>query len=161
MLDKFSSFDIANKKFQVISMSLQFKDFYDVLKENLENSEEIYASFIDDGPDLFDLLCNVLNAKSIDSFTRLEINAAIAYYVIPLDTISEQYYGPRGYTDDIFLTTYVLRDIADRLGYDFLQNFWKRNDDVESVISRCYQKTLNLLDDEEVESILEYSGLIE
>ncbi len=142
-------------------MSLQFKDFYDVLKENLENSEEIYASFIDEGPDLFDLLCNVLNAKSIDSFTRLEINAAIAYYVIPLDTISEQYYGPRGYMDDIFLTTYVLRDIADRLGYDFLQNFWKRNDDVESVISRCYQKTLNLLDDEEVESILEYSGLIE
>ena len=39
---------------------------------------------------------------------RLEISAAIAYYVAPDDIIPEEIYGPYGYIDDIFISVYVL-----------------------------------------------------
>ena len=42
-------------------MENQFKDFYDVLSENLESYQGEYASFIDHGPKLFKLLTKILD----------------------------------------------------------------------------------------------------
>ena len=104
---------------------MKFKDFFDVLEENLADCDEDLL-FLHYGPDLFDVLCKILYEESIDHDTRLKINAAIAYYVIPLDTISEQFYGPYGYVDDVFLTVFVLRDVAVEYGYVFLQRLWDK-----------------------------------
>ena len=90
-------------------MASEFKDFYCTLIENLENYDGEYASFIDCGPNLFKLLCDLLD-EDIDRESRLEINAAISYYVVPMDVIPEQIYGPYGYIDDIFISVYVLID---------------------------------------------------
>ena len=43
-------------------MEATFKDFYDTLIENLETYTGEYESFIDYGPDLFKLLCDLLNS---------------------------------------------------------------------------------------------------
>ncbi len=82
---------------------MKFKDFSDTLRENLSSFEGYYASFIDCGLNLFSLLCNILDDKLINTQLRLEISAAIAYYVIPNDVIPEEIYGPYGYIDDIFI----------------------------------------------------------
>ena len=42
-------------------MASGFKDFYCTLIENLENYDGEYASFIDCGPNLFRLLCDLLD----------------------------------------------------------------------------------------------------
>ena len=139
---------------------MKFKDFFDVLEENLVDCDED-LSFLHHGPDLFDMLCKVLYEKSIDHGTRLNVNAAIAYYVIPLDAISEQFYGAYGYVDDIFLTVYVLREIAEEYGYAFLQRIWDKPEDIKSVMDECYEKSIAFLDDEMVNRILKYSGLNE
>ena len=68
-------------------MENDFKDFYDVLSDNLESYQGEYASFIDHGPLLFKLLTEVLDDKNINQDLRLEISAAIAYYVVPMDVI--------------------------------------------------------------------------
>ena len=141
-------------------MTYDFKDFYDVIKENLENYEGVYVSFIDYGPDLFNLLCKLLYVKSIDNYSRLKLNAAIAYYVIPLDRISEQRYGPYGYIDDIFLTVYVLRDMADKYGYDFLQKYWDGDNNIQIILNECYNKSLEFLNDDIINDILKHAGLI-
>ena len=141
-------------------MNMQFKDFFDVLEENLANcDEDLY--FLRYGPDLFDMLCKILYEKPIDPDSRLKINAAIAYYVIPLDTISERFYGAYGYIDDVFLTVYVLRQIADDYGYPFLQRIWDGNEDIHSVMDECYEKSLEFLDDDLIDTILKYAGLLE
>lgn len=139
---------------------MKFKDFFDVLEENLADCDES-LSFLHYGPDLFDLLCKILYEKSIDHDTRLKINAAIAYYVIPLDTISEQFYGPYGYVDDVFLTVFVLMDVADEYGFVFLQRLWDNPEDIKTVMDECFEKSIELLDDDLVDSILKYSGLME
>ena len=70
----------------------EFKDFYDTLIENLEGYEGEYAYFINCGPNLFNLLCDLLSQEEINRQMRLEISAAIAYYVAPDDIIPEEMY---------------------------------------------------------------------
>ena len=137
-------------------MNKEFKDFYDTLTENLENYKGEYESFINYGPNLFKLLCDLLNAE-IDSSLRLPICGAIAYYVTPDDIISEQVYGPYGYIDDICLASYVLKLVADEHGYDFLQE--NASFEVESIVNECESKSLEILNKDEVESIIAYIGL--
>lgn len=138
----------------------EFKDFYDTLIENLNNFEGEYASFIDCGPNLFNLLCDLLSQKEIEKDMRLEISAAIAYYVAPDDVIPEEIYGPYGYIDDIFISVYVLRKVADKFGYEYLQNLWKPNSNVKEIMDECYDNSLELLEDK-VYPILVYVGLME
>lgn len=96
----------------ICGVKMEFKDFSDTLRENLASFGGDYAPFIDCGPNLFTLLCDILDKKVLSRESRLEINAAIAYYVIPNDVIPEEIYGPYGYIDDIFVATYVLKRIA-------------------------------------------------
>jgi len=136
-----------------------FKDFYDVLTENLESYQGEYASFIDHGPLLFKLLTEVLNEKSITRDLRLDISAAIAYYVVPMDIIPEQIYGPYGYIDDIYVTVYVIKKVADVIGYELLSNLWEGKGELQSVVDECHDKALEVLEDKKDE-ILVYVGLI-
>ena len=138
----------------------EFKDFYDTLIENLDSFEGEYASFIDCGPNLFNLLCDLLSQKEIKKDMRLEISAAIAYYVAPDDVIPEEIYGPYGYIDDIFISVYILRKVADEFGYEYLQNLWKHDSNVKEIMDDCYDNSLELLEDK-VYPILVYVGLME
>lgn len=138
----------------------EFKDFYDTLIENLNSFEGDYASFIDCGPNLFNLLCDLLSQKEIKKEMRLEISAAIAYFVAPDDIIPEEIYGPYGYIDDIFISVYILRKVADEFGYDYLQNLWKHDSNVKEIMDDCYDNSLELLEDK-VYPILVYVGLMD
>ena len=132
-------------------MNVQFKDFYDTLLENLDNYDGEYESFINYGPNLFKLLCDLLNCE-IDNSLRLPICGAIAYYVTPDDVISEQIYGPYGYIDDIYLCCYILRQVADVHGYEFLQE--NASFEVKAIMDECETKALEVLSEEEKESII-------
>lgn len=135
-----------------------FKDFYDTLIENLESYNGEYASFIDCGPNLFKLLCDLLD-QDINQELRLKICGAIAYYVVPMDVIPEQIYGPYGYIDDIFMSVYALRQVADEYGYEFIQEVWEHETDIKEVMDDCYEKSLEVLEEDDIESILDYIGL--
>ena len=139
---------------------MEFKDFSDTHRENLNSFDGDYAPFIDCGPDLFVLLCDILDNDKLTRESRLEINSAIAYYVVPNDVIPEEIYGPYGYIDDIFVSVYVLKKIARDYGYEFLQNMWRHNSNVEDVIEECYNHSLELLEDK-IYPILNYSGLVD
>ena len=138
----------------------EFKDFYDTLVENLDGYEGEYAYFINCGPNLFNLLCDLLSQKEISRQMRLEISAAIAYYVAPDDIIPEEIYGPYGYIDDIFISVYILRKVADEFGYDYLQDLWKHDSNVKEIMDDCYDNSLELLEDK-VYPILVYVGLMD
>lgn len=137
-------------------MEAVFKDFYDTLIENLECYTGEYESFIDYGPKLFKVLCDLLNSE-VDDSLRLPICGAIAYYVTPEDVIPENVYGPYGYIDDIYLSSYVLKMVADVHGYEFIEKI--SSPDIENVINECESKSLEVLNDDEIKSVLAYIGL--
>ncbi|QUH22373.1 DUF1232 domain-containing protein [Methanobacterium alkalithermotolerans] len=139
---------------------IEFKDFYDVIRENLEDYDGNYEEFINYGPDLFKLLTEVLNQNEVDAATRLKISAALAYYVAPFDVIPETIYGPDGYIDDIFVCLYVLKDIENKMGFEFLEELWESEKDLQEVIDECYEKSKDAVEDK-IDHILRYVGLIE
>lgn len=139
---------------------VEFKDFYDLLKENLKSYTGDYEKFIDYGPELFKLLTEILNNEKLGTNERLKVNAAIAYFVVPYDIIPEQIYGPYGYVDDIYLCTYVLKEILDVYGYEILNEKWDFDDDLQKILELCYIKSKKIVG-EDAKAILIYSGLIE
>lgn len=138
------------------NMTVAFKDYYDTLVKNLETYTGEYESFIDYGPKLFKLLCDLLNCE-IDYSLRLPICGAIAYYVTPDDVIPESIYGPYGYIDDIYLSSHVLKMVGDHHGWKFVQEI--SSPDIEEIINECEAKSLEILNDDEIKSILNYCGL--
>ena len=142
-------------------MASEFKDFYQTLRENLETYNGEYASFIDCGPNLFKLLSDVLEEEALDRETRLEVSAAISYYVVPMDVIPETIYGPYGYIDDIYISVYVLNRIAEKYGYDLLQEVWNFDNNIKDVLDDCYNKSSEILEEDQIEAILIYVGLSE
>lgn len=138
-------------------MDATFKDFYDTLTDNLESYTGEYESFIDNGPVLFKVLCDLLN-NDINPSLRLPVCGAIAYYVTPEDIIPEQVYGPYGYIDDIYISSYVLKMVGEVHGYEFIQENCSV-DEIEKIISDCEEKSLEILNDDEIKKIIEYIGL--
>ena len=59
--------------------------------------------------------------------------------------------------DDIYLSCYVLDMVADKYGYDFLQE--NASFEVEPIVKECESKSLEILNDEEIKSIISYIGL--
>lgn len=139
-------------------MEHEFQDYYDVLSYNLESYKGEYAPFIDHGPELFRLLNELLIKREVSSEFRLKISAAIAYYVVPMDVIPEQVYGPYGYIDDIFITSYMIKLLADKYGYPFLEKSWKGNGELKSVVDECYEKSSEILEEKTVD-VLDFVGL--
>lgn len=138
-------------------MESAFKNYYDALIENLETYTGEYESFIDYGPSLFKLLCDLLKSD-VDYSLKLPICGAIAYYVTPDDVIPENIYGPYGYIDDIYLSSHVLKMVADIHGYDFIQEKSSISN-IKEIINECESKSLEILNDDEIKSIIEYAGL--
>lgn len=135
-----------------------FKDYFDVLAYNLEAYKGEYAPFIDHGPELFRFLNELLIIREFSNEDRLKISAAIAYYVVPMDVIPEQLYGPYGYIDDIFITSYVVKDLSNRYGYNYLEKYWKGKEKLKSVVQECYERSSEILEEKTVE-ILDFVGL--
>ena len=154
-----NSLDIEEiRKFKGDNLSITYRDFSNTLRSNLRKSKN-YPQFIDYGPDLFQLLCEIL-CYDIPRELRLAVNSAIAYFVAPIDYLSEEEFGAYGYIDDIFLSIFVIRMAADELGYDFLQKLWPTEEDIEHVLISCYAETLDILNEEDINQILSYAGLI-
>jgi len=139
-------------------MKNYFTDYYEVLKENLNNYDKDYEKFIDNAPEIFKLLTEILNKKKIDPIIRLKISAALAYFVAPHDVVSEQLYGPMGYIDDIFISVYVLKDIEDDLGFGNLQSIWNGEEELKTVLDECFNKSVEFLGIR-TEEIIRYVGL--
>lgn len=139
-------------------MEERFKDYCYVLKENLGSYKGKYDEFIDYCPEIFNLLTKLLDIEEIKEFERLKISAAIAYFVIPNDIIPENIYGPYGYVDDIFISTFVIKEIAGKIGYDKLQKLWAGDGNLNEIVDLCYNKSKKMVA-ENVEEILEYVGI--
>lgn len=140
-------------------MESTFKDFYDILLENLESYNGEYASFIDYGPLMFKLLTEFLNHEGLKTELKLKICAAIAYYVAPNDVIPESVYGPYGYIDDIFITTYIIKMLSDVYGYDILNGYWYGDVELEKIVNKSYERSKEVLENK-TDEVLKYVGLL-
>jgi uncharacterized membrane protein YkvA (DUF1232 family) len=136
----------------------KFKGFYDALKENLASFRGEYESFINYGPDLYKLLVDLLGDKRVKSKQRLKIDAALAYFIAPMDVIPETIYGPHGYSDDIYICCWVIKELEKEIDKKILEEHWEGTGNFKEVVNECFKKSSEIVKGKEKE-ILEYVGL--
>jgi uncharacterized membrane protein YkvA (DUF1232 family) len=140
-------------------MTEEFKTYYEFFKAELEKYRGDYEDYIFYLPELFSLLCELLNSD-VDKPDRLRISAALGYFVAPKDVIHEEIYGPAGYIDDIFLCCYTLNKLQKKYGMDMIKKYWYYKEDYEKVFDECYTISSRFIDDENLkDSILKFVGL--
>lgn len=134
----------------------KFHGFYDDLVQNIQKSEGPYKDITRFCPPLFKLLCSILNDRYTDWNTKLMIDAALAYFVLPDDIIPD----PRmaGYVDDLFIVCHVLKQIKDSLSPEVLTNNWSGEEDILFLVDSLHQQASEIIGDQEIE-ILRKVGL--
>ena len=100
-------------------------DFQDYLLNNTKGYTGKYAEFILLLPDLYSLLCKLLDSKDLPIQLRADIYLCIGYLYHPQDIFSEEEHGTLGFLDDLMLILTVLRKcvIQEELGMDYIKKF--------------------------------------
>jgi len=109
-------------------------------------------------PALYRLLTRLLDDPLLPGRLRPLVLAAIAYFILPADIISEDLYGPYGYVDDIFLVAFVA-DLVQRelASQDILTANWDGEAPILDLLHDILAGEQDLIGGER-ERILNYIG---
>jgi uncharacterized membrane protein YkvA (DUF1232 family) len=138
-----------------------FKTYTDFLRDEIDQYTGDYDYLILYLPDLFNLLCDLLNTE-IQKEDRVKVSCALAYFVTPCDIIPEEEFGLEGFIDDVFLVCYVLKEMKERYGIGLLESLWKTEEDFGEVLEYTYSQSAKIIDEKGLRNeILKFVGLDE
>src|SRR5450830_421689 len=92
------------------------KTFDLLLEEDIEFYHGKHDDVVCQGPAFFRLLARLANDSRLPSRLRSLVLSAIAYFVLPGDVFPEEYVGPYGYIDDIYVGAFVADCAAKSIG---------------------------------------------
>jgi len=137
------------------------RSYYSLLKSTIKQENRNW-SLLRYLPELYKLECNIVSDKKVGWYSKIIINCSLAYFVLESDVIPDREID--GYMDDLFLATYVLKEIRDNVSKNIiLDNIIGLNvpQDAEgflSLIYDIYTQTSELLGDK-CQEILKLVGL--
>jgi uncharacterized membrane protein YkvA (DUF1232 family) len=138
------------------------KSFIDYIREeikNIEDSGEEFDRSLIHFPDLVKLLCDVLEDETADRQSRIMINAALGYLLVPNDLLPEEAYGVYGYMDDMYLTCIVISYLKNKYP-GVLRRLWSNDNDLDKVVDLCMYRSEKFLDEKNLkEKLLKFAGL--
>ena len=121
----------------------RFSGFHEALKHTINEYEGEHKEIVKYCPKFFELLCEILNDKATDWNTKLMIDAALAYFVLPDDIIPD--HEEAGYVDDLFIVCHVLKEIKENVSPDLIVVNWDGNEDIFSLIDELYDKSSHVV----------------
>jgi uncharacterized membrane protein YkvA (DUF1232 family) len=133
------------------------KSFDQLLEEDIATYEGRHDDLIYQAPSFYRLLVNLLDDPLLPSSWRPLILGAVAYFILPVDVISEDLYGPYGYVDDIFLCAFVAERICATLGESLILENWDGEAPIMPLIEDILGDEEELIGDER-SKILDYIG---
>lgn len=117
-------------------------DFYQQLRERFkswsateEGKNYQFARYLLAAPDLFHLMCKLSLDERVSIKHKAMLGGAVAYFISPIDLLSEAVLGPLGYVDDIGLSAYVLKKIIDENPEPVLEH-WAGDGDVLELVKK-------------------------
>ncbi len=134
------------------------KDFAKYLTEEIAFYEGRHDDLIHQAPALYCLLTKLLDDPRLPGRLRPLILAAVAYFILPVDVLSEEMHGPYGYLDDILLCAFVLKRIEQELGSAaILADNWEGEAPLRPLIDDLLGRVEELIGDR-MPAILQYIG---
>ncbi|MGB9824900.1 MAG: YkvA family protein [Candidatus Hydrothermia bacterium] len=87
-------------------------------------------------PDLFIFILRLYKDPEVSLEHKLALGAVLSYWLIPLDFLSEMFFGILGYTDDVFLAAYLLNLLIQNLSEEKIKEYWPGPEEVTGTISK-------------------------
>jgi len=138
------------------------KTYIDTLKaefEELRDSGKDFDRELLHFPDMVKLLCDLLDQEAVDRESRVIINIALGYLLVPNDVVPEEIYGAYGYMDDMYVSCVVLASLRQRYP-DMLVRLWSGDEPFDKVLDLCTFKSERFLEEKNLkEKLLRYCGL--
>lgn len=94
-------------------------------------------------PNLYSLACNILKDEHTDWHTKIMISTALGYCILEDDIFPD--YKERGYIDDLFILSYVLRESEKHVSPNIITDNWDYEEDIMKIIDTVYTNTYNIL----------------
>ncbi len=135
-----------------------FEKYHKSLQESLKDYQGQQSEIIKHTPDMFKLFTNLFQDPDVTPKSKQIINAVIIYFISPIDIIPEEYYGPMGYLDDLYLCAWSLKKLRQELGNEILEKNWEGKGDLNTIIDNTYNITRESIKGME-KDILMYVGL--
>ncbi|MBN2360787.1 MAG: DUF1232 domain-containing protein [Deltaproteobacteria bacterium] len=136
------------------------KDYADLLREEFDGYDGLYADELLWVPRLFDYLTALVEDRRLPRSARELINAALAYFVLPYDVMPETALGAFGFMDDLYLCADVLRRLLNRaqLG-EVLAEHWDHEPPLHELVDRLLRASHQVLGADERAQVLALAGL--
>lgn len=138
-------FNEYKESINVIESIPERNSFYNFLINRVENFGGKNAEIIRYCPNFFRLLCKIINCKYSDWHTKILISSSLGYFVLEEDAIPDDLED--GYIDDLFLITYVLREIRDTISPQLIEENWDGEEDICDLIENIYEKCYEIIPD--------------
>jgi len=138
------------------------KTYIDGLREEFEELKDSGKDFDKEllyFPDMVKLLCDLLENDVVDRESRVLINVALGYLLVPNDVVPEEIYGYFGYMDDMYVSCIVLASLKQRYT-DLILRSWNGDESFEKVLDICTFKSEKFLEEKGLkEKLLRFCGL--
>ncbi len=121
----------------------QYHTYKEFLTSLIRSRPEHERVIIEHFPELYELACNILSEEHTDWHTRMMISAALGYYILEEDLDPD--YQEHGYVDDLFILSYVLREIKKHVSPNLITSNWHYETDVMYLIDTAYAETYKIL----------------
>lgn len=129
--------------------AVQVQDFYTRVREKIVRwaqgagaGQEI-TNYILLIPDLLALFVRLMGDPRVSPALKLEIAAASAYIISPIDLLPEAVLGPAGLIDDSIVAVIALNRVVKAMGQageDMLRQYWEGDQDILKVIQELLIK---------------------
>jgi len=110
-------------------ITIKNKNYYDILKESVQGYEG-YEGILNNLPIFYKLLCKIDSDKKCPWSAKMLVHSALANLVLESDIIDDSI-GPEGYLDDLFLCSYVLKEIRNRISKELITENINENSEKE------------------------------
>ena len=133
-------------------------NFEQQIQDEIERYQGPHQSLIACAPHTYRLLTHLLDDPELPSRFRPLVLVMVAYFLLPVDIISEDISGPRGYLDDLFLFAVMAQTIQQETGSaELLERSWEGPGSFQTFVSDILSQEQDLIGDQR-EVILWYTG---
>jgi uncharacterized membrane protein YkvA (DUF1232 family) len=134
------------------------KRFDAILEKDISGYEGEFSQLIAQAPALYRMMTKLLDDSALPRSMSPLVIAAIAYFILPEDIISEEKYGPAGYVDDIYLCAFIANEVTkESASPDILARNWDGNVPVATLVKEILDREKELIGDKK-DRIMQYIG---
>lgn len=130
---------------------------YDVLIQRIRQYQGRDKDLIEIFPAFLDLACKILNDRFTDWHSKILISSALGYFILEHDVMPDN--EEFGYSDDLYILTYALREIKKHVSPRLLEENWAYEGDILELIEDTF-KNLSIVVESDTCDILHKIGLL-